>query len=216
MLLIFLAMLFGIPNSSPWFGLVFVYVMAAGLFIVGSMLWTALRSERAAAALRRTPPTRALQTREAKALEWFGQPERIAWRTPRGNAIDLARAAQAAGRRPVVRTLRGPYRVMVRGQHHERHDFIGKVEVLMLPGADRYVREENEADVLLCGKFAVVLALNGAWRIDQAPSLLRYGKRPLWFRLPYLATGCLCLTAALGNTTTIPHSSPMRLHPNKP
>jgi len=40
--------------------------------------------------------------------------------------------------------------------------------------------------------------------------------RPLWFRLPYLATGCLCLTAALGNTKTIPHSSPMRLHPNKP
>ncbi|MGX9190642.1 hypothetical protein ACYX79_01680 [Stenotrophomonas rhizophila] len=173
MLLIFVAMLFGIPNSSPWFGLVFVYLIAAGLFIVGSMLWTALRSQRAAAALRRTPPTRALQTREVRALEWFGQPERIAWRMPRGNAIDLAGAAQAAGRRPVVRTLRGPYRVMVRGQHHERHDFIGKVEVLMLPGADRYVRGENEADVLLCGKFAVVLALNGAWRIDQAPSLLR-------------------------------------------
>jgi len=177
MLLIFVAMLFGIPNSSPWFGMVFVYLIAAGLFIVGSMLWTALRSQRAAAALRRTPPTRALQTREVRALEWFGQPERIAWRMPRGNSIDLAGAAQAAGRRPVVRTLRGPYRVMVRGQHHERHDFIGEVEVevevLMLPGADRYVRENNEADVLPCGKFAVVLALNGAWRIDQAPSLLR-------------------------------------------
>lgn len=173
MLLIFVAMLFGIPNSSPWFGLVFVYLIAAGLFIIGSMLWTALRSQRAAAALRRTPATRALQTREVKALAWFGQPERIAWRMPRGNAIDLVGATQAAGRHPVVRTLRGPYRVMVRGQHHERHDFIGEVEVLMLPGADRYVRENNEADVLLCGKFAVVLALNGTWRIDQAPSLLR-------------------------------------------
>jgi hypothetical protein len=173
MLLIFVAMLFGIPNSSPWFGLVFVHLIAAGLFIIVSMLWTALRSQRAAAALRRTPATRALQAREVKALAWFGQPERIAWRMPRGNAIDLVGATQAAGRHPVVRTLRGPYRVMVRGQHHERHDFIGEVEVLMLPGADRYVREENEADVLLCGKFAVVLVLNGEWRIDQAPSLLR-------------------------------------------
>ena len=52
-------------------------------------------------------------------------------------------------------------------------DFIGEVEVLMLPGADRSLRDNNEADVLLCGTFAVVLALNGAWRIDQAPSLLR-------------------------------------------
>jgi len=173
MLLVFVAMLFGIPNSSPWFGLVFVYLIVAGLSVVGSMLWIARRSHRAAVALGRTPPTRALQTREVNALEWFGQPERISWRMPRGNAIDLAQAAQAAGRRPVVRTLRGPYRVMVRGQHHERHDFIGEVEVLMLPGADRYVRADNNADVLLCGKFAVVLALNGAWRIDQAPSLLR-------------------------------------------
>ena len=51
MLLIFFALLFGIPNSSPWFGLVFVYLMAAGLFIVGSMLWIALRSRRAALVL---------------------------------------------------------------------------------------------------------------------------------------------------------------------
>jgi len=173
MLLIFVAMLFGIPNSSPWFGLVFVYLMAAALFIVGSTLWSALRSRRAALALGRMPPTRALHTREVKALEWFGQPERIVWRMPRGNVIDLERAAQAAGNRPVVRTLRGPYREMVRARHHERHAFIGEVEVLMLPGADRYLRESNEADVLLCGTIAVVLALNGAWRIDQAPSLLR-------------------------------------------
>ena len=173
LLLIFFAMLFGIPNSSPWFGLVFVYLMAAALFIVGSMLWSALRSRRAALALGRMPPTRALHTREAKALEWFGQPGRIVWRMPRGNVIDLIKATRAAGSRPVVRTLRGPYRVMVRARHHERHDFIGDVEVLMLPGADRYLRENNEADVLLCGRFAVVLALNGAWRIDRAPSLLR-------------------------------------------
>jgi len=173
MLLIFFAMLFGIPNSSPWFGLVFVYLMAAGLFIVGSMLWIALRSRRAALALSRMPPKRALHTREVKALEWFGQPERIVWRMPRGNVIDLEKVAQAAGNRPVVRTLRGPYREMVRARHQERHAFIGEVEVLMLPGADHSLRENNEADVLLCGTFAVVLALNGAWRIDQAPSLLR-------------------------------------------
>jgi hypothetical protein len=87
--------------------------------------------------------------------------------------IDLVKAAQTAGTRPVVRTVRGPYRVMVRARHHDRHDFIGEVEVLMLPGADRHIRDTNEAEVVLCGKFAVVLALNGAWRIDQAPSLLR-------------------------------------------
>ena len=173
MLLIFFALLFGLPNSSPWFGLVFVYLMAAGLFIVGSTLWTALRSRRAALALSRTPATRALHTREVKALEWFGQPERIVWRMPRGNVIDLGKAARAAGNRPVVRRLRGPYREMVRARHHERHAFIGEVEVLMLAGADRSLRENNQADVLVCGRFAVVLALNGMWRIDQAPSLLR-------------------------------------------
>jgi len=173
MLLVFLAMLFGIPHNSPWFGLVFVYLLAGLLFVVGNMVWIALRSERAAGVLRRTPPTRALHTREVNALVWFGQPERISWRMPRGNVIDLVKAAQAAGTRPVVRTVRGPYRVMVRAQYHDRHDFIGEVEVLMLPGADRYIRDNNEAEVLLCGKFAVVLALNGAWRIDQAPSLLR-------------------------------------------
>lgn len=97
----------------------------------------------------------------------IGQRLSTAWR------IDLEKAAQAAGNRPVVRTLRGPYREMVRARHHERHAFIGEVEVLMLPGAGHSLRENNEADVLLCGTFAVVLALNGAWRIDQAPSLLR-------------------------------------------
>jgi len=173
MLLVLFAMLFGIPDSSPWFGLVFVYLMGTGLFIVGSIAWIALRGRRAALALARTPPTRALHTREVKALVWFGQPERIVWRMPRGNVIDLVKAAQTAGTRPVVRKVRGPYRVMVRARHHDRHDFIGEVEVLMLPGADRHIRDTNEAEVLLCGKFAVVLALNGAWRIDQAPSLLR-------------------------------------------
>ncbi len=173
MLLIFFAMLFGIPHNSPWFGLVFVYLLAGLLFVVGSMVWIALRSEGAAGALRRTPPTRALHTREVNALMWFGQSERTSWRMPRGNVIDLVKAAQAAGTRPVVRTVRGPYRVMVRARHHERHDFIGEVEVVMLPGADRHIRDINEAEVVLCGKFAVVLALNGAWRIDQAPSLLR-------------------------------------------
>lgn len=173
MLIIFFAMLFGIPKSSPWFGLVFVYMMAAALFVVGSAIWIALRDRGAVADLSRTPATRALHPREVEALVWFGHPERIVWRMPRGNVIDLARAAHTAGTRPVVRTVRGPYRSMVRARHHDRHDYIGQVEVLMLPGADGCLRQDNEAEVLLCGNFAVVLALNDTWRIDQARSLLR-------------------------------------------
>lgn len=123
--------------------------------------------------LSRTPATRALHPRETDALLWFGQPERIVWRMPRGNVMDLARAARAAGNRPVARTVRGPYRSRVRARHHDRHDYIGEVEVLLLPGADRSLRQDNEAEVLLCGNVAVVLALNGTWRIDQARSLLR-------------------------------------------
>lgn len=173
LLLLFLAGLFGIPHNSPWFGLVPLSLILAALLVVGSLVWTALDGRRAAGTLRRTAPLRALHPREVDALTWFGQPEQIVWRMPRGNVIDLAQAARDAGTRPVVRTLRGPYRVRVRARHHERHDYIGQTEVLMLPGADRCVREDNAAEVLLCGNVAVVLALNATWRIDQARSLLR-------------------------------------------
>lgn len=173
LLFLFFAALYGIPHRSPWFGLVLLSLILAGLFAVGSMLWVALRVRSAADALARTAPIRALHPREVDALTWLGQLERILWRMPRGNVIDLAQAVRDAGSRPVVRTLRGPYRVTVRGHYHDRHDYIGDTEVLMLPGADRCVRQDNAAEVLLCGNVAVVLALNAAWRIDQARSLLQ-------------------------------------------
>lgn len=173
MLIIFFAMLFGIPHNSPWFALIFVYMMAVALFVAVGAIWIALRDRIAAGDLSRTPATRALHPGEIEALLWFGQPERIVWRMPRGNVIDLATAARAAGGRPMVRTVRGPYRSRVRAHHHDRHDYIGQVEVLLLPGADRCLRPDNEAEVLLCGNVAVVLALNGTWHIDQARSLLR-------------------------------------------
>lgn len=170
-LVVFLVMLFGIPHNSPWFGLVLLYLLLGALYVVGAILWVALRSRGAAAALGRTPPVRALLPREKEALDWFGQPERAIWRMPRGNVVDLLAAVRAAGAAPSVHALSGPFVRTASAGVYERRDCIGGVEVLLLPGAEQHLRPGNDADVLLCGRFAVVLALNNTWRIDQARSL---------------------------------------------
>ena len=72
LLFLFFAALYGIPHRSPWFGLVLLSLILAGLFAVGSMLWVALRVRIAAGALARTAPIRALHPREVDALTWLG------------------------------------------------------------------------------------------------------------------------------------------------
>lgn len=168
----FLLALFAVPHTSAWFGLVLLVPVLGALAVMASMLRVAIRRRRAARVLARQPALRPLHGHERTALEWFGQPQRISWRMPRGNVIDLAAAVREAGRAPVVRQLEGAYRVLVRGRHHDRHDFIGDVEVLMLPGADRAAAAANRAEVLLCGDIAVVLALNGRWSVREARALL--------------------------------------------
>lgn len=169
----FLLLLFAVPHTSAWFGLVLLVPFLGALAVATDMLRMAIRRRQAARALARQPPLRPLHGHERAALEWFGQPARIGWRMPRGNVVDLAAAVREAGRAPVVRQLQGAYRVRVRRRHHDRHDFIGEVEVLMLPGADRAVAASNRAEVLLCGDVAVVLSLNGRWNVRDARALLR-------------------------------------------
>lgn len=169
----YLGLLFAVPHQSGWFGLVLLVPLLLALVVAGQMLSTGFGVRREAAALARQPPLRALQTRERNALDWFGEPGQISWRTPRGNVIDLAAAVRRAGDDKVVRRIRGPWSERVRGRHHDRHTFIGPVQVLLLPGADRHLAPDNEAEVLLCGNFAVVLSLNGRWRVDQARGWLR-------------------------------------------
>lgn len=157
-----MVLLFAVPHSSAWFGLVLLVplLLLLGGLVVASMLRVAVGRHRAAKALARQPALRPLRADERTTLEWFGQPERISWRMPRGNVIDLSAAVRQAGREPVVRRLEGACRTLVHRRHHDRHDFIGEVEVLMLPGAERAAAASNHAEVLLCGNVAVVLSLN--------------------------------------------------------
>ncbi|SBV37357.1 hypothetical protein STPYR_12287 [uncultured Stenotrophomonas sp.] len=169
----FLLALFAVPHTSIWFGLVLLVPVLGALAVAASMLRVAIRRRRAARVLARQPVLGPLHGHERMALEWFGQPQRISWRMPRGNVVDLVAAVREAGRAPVVRQLEGACHTLVRGRHHDRHDFIGDVEVLMLPGAERAVAAANRAEVLLCGDIAVVLALNGRWDVREARALLR-------------------------------------------
>ena len=169
----YMALVFIVPDSSPWFGAVLLLPVPFLLWIALHMVWVWRRRRRAIHALARTPALRSLQGDERRALQWFGEPERIHWRSPRGNVVDLHAALADAGTRPVVRELEGPYRHLVRGQHHDPHDFIGEVEVLLLPGAQRALEQHNRALVLVCGDIAVVLALNARWKIHHARSMLR-------------------------------------------
>lgn len=161
----------GASHKFLWFTIVSVVPLAVGLYVVWSLIWTSLMRRAAASALASTHPVRRLDEHEIEVLTWFGQPERIAYRMPRGHIIDLASAVHPDAD-PVAHCLSGPYRLQTRQYGlKDKHQFIGPVEVLLLPGAERHLRMHNEAQVLLCDSFAVVISLNGTWHVAQARSL---------------------------------------------